>query len=201
MGCPEIYYKEALRLCARNLNINEDKQKAEKLYREKSIKVLEKEINRQRKEKSPERFYFEAGISSGMLLQKSDMEEGCDGFNACLGGLKSFERFILQEDDKKLNTKTNTWSESRGILMTEDKKCVLRGCDKYNQILTLVDEKTNYKIKQWRSSKNLERYVNSSRLLVSDKVKELYGLENKRYNEEKMGKLISVKLEATYKIL
>lgn len=200
MGCPEIYYKKALKLCARNLNIFKNKQKAEKLYNEENTNVLEEEINKQREEMSTEEFYFEAGEVSGMVLQESNTEDGCDGFNACLGGLDMFEEFILGDEDKQPNTKTNLWSESRGILMTEDKKCVLRGCDKYSQILTLVDEKTKYKIKQWRSSKNLERYVDFRRLLVSDKVKELYGLDNSCYNEEKVGKLISVKVEATYKI-
>ena len=31
---------------------------------------------------------------SGMVLECADRDDGCDGFNACMGGLYEFENFV-----------------------------------------------------------------------------------------------------------
>lgn len=43
-------------------------------------------------------FYYDAGRTSEYVLNEAD-EEGCDGFNACIGGLNMFDSFICLKDD------------------------------------------------------------------------------------------------------
>ena len=88
--------------------------------------------------------------------------------------------------------------ENCGVIMTPDKKCVLRGKGSYNMCLCLVEEKSRYSIRKYRNVKNIEKYIDTRWIKVSDKVKELYKLDSNRYNKDKMGELISVKLSVTY---
>lgn len=37
---------------------------------------------------------IEAGFVAGTVLECADRDDGCDGFNACLGGLNKFEEFV-----------------------------------------------------------------------------------------------------------
>ena len=41
-------------------------------------------------------FIFDAGMAAGILYETSNRDDGCDGFNACLGGLNDFEEFIKE---------------------------------------------------------------------------------------------------------
>ena len=94
MGCPEMYYKEALQKFAHSLYFDSNKKKARQLADEESIKELEDAIRTQKESINVIDFVFDAGISAGMVLESSDRDDGCDGFNACLGGLSDFEDFI-----------------------------------------------------------------------------------------------------------
>ena len=43
-------------------------------------------------------FYYDAGRVTEYILIGAD-EEGCDSFNACIGGLNMFDNFIGLEED------------------------------------------------------------------------------------------------------
>ena len=43
-------------------------------------------------------FYYDAGRTVEYVLNEAD-EDGCDAFNACIGGLNMFDSFIGLEDD------------------------------------------------------------------------------------------------------
>lgn len=94
MGCPDIYYRKALQRFAHNLLIGVDAYKAEQMTNEKSIAKLEHEIREQRKHVDAIDFIFDAGIVAGIVLKCADRDDGCDGFNACLGGVSEFEEFV-----------------------------------------------------------------------------------------------------------
>lgn len=94
MGCPDIYYREALQRFAHNLLIGADANKAAQMSNEKSIEKLEYEIREQRKNTDDADFVFDAGIVAGAILICADRDGGCDGFNACLSGISEFEEFV-----------------------------------------------------------------------------------------------------------
>ena len=96
MGCPAIYYKKALQKFAHSLYFDSNKMKAEQLADEESIKELEDAIRSEKENTNVIDFVFDAGISAGMVLESANRDGGCDGFNACLGGLSCFEDFIKE---------------------------------------------------------------------------------------------------------
>lgn len=96
MGCPDNYYRKALQRFAHNLLIGVDVNKAAQMVNEKSIEKLEYEIKEQRKNIDDADFAFDAGIVAGVVLICADRDDGCDGFNACLGGISEFEEFVKE---------------------------------------------------------------------------------------------------------
>lgn len=94
MGCPGMYYKKALQNFAYSLYRFSDKEKAQQLLNEDSVAKIEKEITARKENISVEEFIFEAGFVAGTVLECADRDDGCDGFNACLGGLNEFEEFV-----------------------------------------------------------------------------------------------------------
>ena len=96
MGCPENYYRKALQRFAHNLLFGLDSNKAKQMANEKSIEKLEHEIREQRKNVDIIDFIFDAGIVAGSVLKCADRDDGCDGFNACLGGISEFEEFVKE---------------------------------------------------------------------------------------------------------
>lgn len=96
MGCPDIYYREALQRFAHNLLIGVDANRAEQIANEKSIEKLEYVIREQKNNTNTTDFIFDAGIVAGIVLKCADRDDGCDGFNACLGGISEFEEFVKE---------------------------------------------------------------------------------------------------------
>lgn len=94
MGNPSLYYRKALQQFAHNLLIGVDVNKAAQMMNEKSIEKLEYEIKERRKNIDDADFAFNAGIVAGALVICADRDDGCDGFNACLGGISEFEEFV-----------------------------------------------------------------------------------------------------------
>lgn len=94
MGCPDIYYKKVLQCFAYCLNYQQDKKKAALLSQEESCEVLKKEITQCKNELHTKEFYYQAGLTAEHVLNDADTNDGCDGLNACLGGLNMFEEFI-----------------------------------------------------------------------------------------------------------
>ena len=94
MGNPSLYYRKALQQFAHNLLIGVDVNKAAQMTNEKSIEKLEYEIKERRKNIDDADFAFNAGIVAGALVICADRDDGCDGFNACLGGISEFEEFV-----------------------------------------------------------------------------------------------------------
>lgn len=88
------------------------------------------------------------------------------------------------------------FEESCGVVMTQDKKCILRGRSDYNMMLTTLDEKSKLKVRKWGISKNFLDFVNKRHIKLSDKVKKLYNIEDDYYNEEKIGELIEIKAKS-----
>lgn len=100
MGCPSRYYKRALQCFAHALIYMEDKKLAKELFEEKSEEKLEKFILERKEICDTKQFYYNAGRTSEYVLNEAD-EEGCDAFNACIGGLNMFDDFIGLEDDEE----------------------------------------------------------------------------------------------------
>ena len=98
MGCTSRYYKRALQCFSHALIYNEDSKLAKELYEEKSEEKLEKFILEKKKTCNEKQFYYDAGRTAEYVLYEAD-EEGCDAFNACIGGLSMFDSFIGLEDD------------------------------------------------------------------------------------------------------
>lgn len=96
LGCPERYYKEALQNFAHALYFESDKKKAKRLLHEESVEKLENEIVSRKEYVNEKDFIFDAGMAAGILYETSNRDDGCDGFNACLGGLNDFEEFIKE---------------------------------------------------------------------------------------------------------
>ena len=91
-----------------------------------------------------------------------------------------------------------TFKETCGVIMTPDKKCILRGKSRYGMQLCLVDEKSRLKVHKWGITKGITNLVNTKYIRVSNNVKELYNIDGNKYDPAKMGELIAVKLNVTY---
>lgn len=99
MGCPSIYYKRALQYFAYGLVSLKDKKLAEELYNEQSESNLKNFILKIKENCSLKQFYYDAGRTAQIVLDEAN-NEGCDAFNACIGGLNMFEDFIGLSEDK-----------------------------------------------------------------------------------------------------
>lgn len=99
MGCPGRYYKKALQIFAYSLFQFDDKVKANKMCSEQNEEILENEIMTWKNKLSDKEFYFEAGRVFEKVLIITDQSDGCDGFNACIGGLNEFCSFLGIEDE------------------------------------------------------------------------------------------------------
>ena len=99
MGCPSIYYKQALQYFARSLGYAKDSELGEELFKEQSEEILEKFILREKEQTEEKFFYYDAGMASRLVLYDAE-REGCDAFNAAIGGLIEFEHFIGLLDGK-----------------------------------------------------------------------------------------------------
>ena len=93
MGCPENYYRDALQRFAYSV-VCSDKKRAKQLLNEYSIEKLENEIKVQKDKLDIKEFIYTAGMIGGMVLESANRDDGCDGFNACMGGLYEFENFV-----------------------------------------------------------------------------------------------------------
>lgn len=91
LGSPEIYYKRTLQVFAYNLNYATNKERAEYLYEDESVTVLEEEIMRWKNILSVKEYHYQAGRTTEYVLNEADKNDGCDGFNACCGGIFMFE--------------------------------------------------------------------------------------------------------------
>ena len=98
MGCPLIYYKRALQCFAHALVYMEDNKLAKELLNEKSEEKLETFIFKKKKNIGEKQFYYDAGRTVEHVLNEAD-KEGCDAFNACIGGLNMFDDFIGLEEN------------------------------------------------------------------------------------------------------
>ncbi|WP_297419378.1 hypothetical protein [Clostridium sp.] len=101
MGCPNIYYKyykQALQTFAYSLNYTSNKSKANIMYEETNEEILKNEIIAWKNKISEKEFYYLSGRVSEVVLNDADNNDGCDGFNVCMGGLNLFENFIGIED-------------------------------------------------------------------------------------------------------
>lgn len=98
MGCPDIYYRQALQTACHSRLITLKNSKLAKQYaEEQDIDKLEKMIEELR-EDTPD-FYYDMGMAAGVVYQDACDNDGCDGFNACLGGIYMFESLIKGDDE------------------------------------------------------------------------------------------------------
>jgi len=94
MGCPTIFYKKALQSLAYYLTCHTDMDLAKELNEEDDTEKLEKFILKKKQNISTKLFFYNAGVACMYTLKDADENDGCDGFNACIGGLSMFENFI-----------------------------------------------------------------------------------------------------------
>ena len=97
MGCPDVYYRQAMQTACYSRLVFKDKKKAIKLSEENDLEKLEAAIEELR-EDTPD-FYFDMGMAAGVVYQDACDNDGCDGFNACLGGINMFESLIKGDED------------------------------------------------------------------------------------------------------
>lgn len=97
MGCPSIYYKRALQCFTHALVYMEDSKLAKELSEEKSEGKLEKLILEKKKTCNEKQFYYDAGRTVEYVLSEAN-EDGCDAFNAYIGGINMFNSFIGLEE-------------------------------------------------------------------------------------------------------
>lgn len=98
--------------------------------------------------------------------------------------------------DTQLPTKININAQNRAVIMTEDRKCILRGTPKTKYELCLVNEKSRRQIKETRGVMTAEQIVKYRHIIyLSKAVKEYYGTDSGIYNfkDTKIPKLIGVK--------
>lgn len=92
-----------------------------------------------------------------------------------------------------------SWTEHMSVIMASDRKCILRGREKgARPKLCLIDEKSRYKIRLWKITKNITSLIDYRYITVTPAVQKLYNLPNSSYNKEIIGELIGVKLDVTY---
>lgn len=92
MGCPDIYYKNALLIFLKFLGKNISKSK--------NIRELEFDILLEKEIISENFFYYEAGRACQEVLTEVLKYDGCDALNACIGGLILFEDFLKLENNE-----------------------------------------------------------------------------------------------------
>lgn len=99
MGCPDIYYKQALQYLAYNLTCHNNMNFARELLEEDSEEKLEQFLLSSKAETEDKQFYFNAGIAFNEVYTEA-VSECTDALNAAIGGLSEFEYFIgLRDDD------------------------------------------------------------------------------------------------------
>lgn len=107
MGNPMWSYLEVLQNLSYILTVQKDQKLAVKLYEEKSYEKLEEYINEKRKEFSDNEWFYYAGMAFERTFNRIYEEDGCDAFNAAIGGLTMFEEFIGLEEEENDQERTN----------------------------------------------------------------------------------------------
>lgn len=98
MGCPHIYYKQALQYFAHCLVFMENEKLAKEMSEEKSEEKLENFILEKKMRMEEKEFFYNAGRTSQCVLEEAE-REGCDPLNAAIGGINMFEDFLgIRED-------------------------------------------------------------------------------------------------------
>lgn len=82
------------------MNCNTDIKFAKQLSEESDIEKVEKHIKEKKESISTEQFFYNAGMALMNTLRNADENDGCDMFNACIGGLNMFEDFIGLSDNE-----------------------------------------------------------------------------------------------------
>lgn len=98
MRDPCICLRKAVQEFASYLN-NEDKQKSEQVYNERSIETLEREIDMWRDKLPDSVFYFHAGRCFQSVLDDVFENDGNDAMNASSNGLSAYGDFIIGNED------------------------------------------------------------------------------------------------------
>lgn len=91
------------------------------------------------------------------------------------------------------------FEESCGVIMTADKKCIVRGRSR-RKTLCLVGEKSRLRVYKAGISKGIESLVELKYLELSDGVKKKYNIDTNMYKDAHniIGKLESVKIKGLY---
>jgi hypothetical protein len=97
MGSPRVYYLRALQLMAGAIAYETDTKLADELREELSEERLIAYLTDKKAELSEKDFYYVAGRATQATIEEA-YEEGCDPFNASIGGINMFEDFIGLED-------------------------------------------------------------------------------------------------------
>lgn len=98
MGCPRVYYIRALQLMARAIAYESDEKLAREFDEELSEERLKTYITAKKAELSEKDFYYVAGRATQATIEEA-YQEGCDPFNASIGGINMFEDFIGLEKE------------------------------------------------------------------------------------------------------
>lgn len=93
-------------------------------------------------------------------------------------------------------------NEKNYVIMTKDKKCIVKGSKNTKLVLTTLDEKCNLMLYTCRQKKIVCNNLNAGyrNLTLTDNVRDLYKTKNKYYSDSGLPELIAVKIKTTYEV-
>lgn len=99
-------------------------------------------------------------------------------------------------------TKTLSIDDSGFVIMTKDKKCILKGRKNTNFMLFTLHEKAHKKLYICRHKSDVVRRLNSEfgTIWISDEVKKLYGVDGNVYFGSGLPELIAERVHMRYEI-
>ncbi len=87
------------------------------------------------------------------------------------------------------------------IIITEDKKCILRGHDKSDYILCLVTEKSELPVATFKSFSGAKLYAKDTPIIISSKVTREYNIPYMFYHKNCISPLVAVETKIQYETL
>lgn len=86
------------------------------------------------------------------------------------------------------------------IIVTEDKKCILRGHDKSDYILCLITEKSELPVATFKSFSGAKLYAKDTPIIISLEVTREYNIPYMFYHNNCISPLVAVETNIQYEI-
>ena len=86
------------------------------------------------------------------------------------------------------------------IIVTEDKKCILRGHDRSDYMLCLVGENSELPVTTFKDFRSAKQYAENNPIMISTKVASEYAISYMFYHNNCVSPLIAVETNIQYEI-